>query len=53
MIEAVSQHIHIVQLSSCLSGECSKVFYVKLYNTLAYTTITLLCQKTPGCKNSM
>lgn len=53
MIEVGSQYIHIVQLSSCLYGECSEVFYVKLYHTLVYTTVTLLCQKTPGCKNSV
>lgn len=53
MIEAGSQYIPIVQLSSCIYGQCTKVFCVKLYNTLAYTTVTLLCQKTSGSKNSM
>lgn len=53
MIGAGSQYIHIVQLSSCLYGECTKVFYVKFYNTLVYTTVTLLCQKISGWKNSM
>lgn len=50
MIEAGSQCIHIVHLSSCWYGEWTKVFCVKVYNILAYTTVPCFARKHQDAK---